>query len=192
MGRSYQIIRFVLCSALVALTSVASPARAQTPSLTNYFLSRTYAEVQDIATGPDGGLWFTEYNLGKIGRITTAGVLTEYAIPGSYPRPFKIVAGPDGALWFTDQWTISRIDTSGAIYQFPVPNNNYTRSIAAGSDGALWFVAGDATASRSDKIMRLRTSGVIYEYPTIGDGIERLAPGPDGSIWFVRTIDSNR
>ena len=34
-----------------------------------------------IAAGPDGNLWFTEFDNNKIGRITTAGVITEFLIP---------------------------------------------------------------------------------------------------------------
>ena len=48
-------------------------------------------------------MWFTEPNGGRIGRITTAGVVTEFTAgitPGSFP--FNIVAGPDGNMWFTE------------------------------------------------------------------------------------------
>lgn len=54
MGRSYQIIRFVLCLAFVALTSAVSPARAQTPTLTDFPLPRADSGPQDITTGWTG------------------------------------------------------------------------------------------------------------------------------------------
>jgi hypothetical protein len=47
---------------------------------------------------PDGALWFTEQSSGKIGRITTGGVITEVVSGGSYP--LGMTAGPDRALWF--------------------------------------------------------------------------------------------
>ena len=55
-----------------------------------------------IAPGPDGALWFGEANAGgRIGRITTAGVVSEFYVApnivSAYPQ-----TGPDGALWFTE------------------------------------------------------------------------------------------
>ena len=38
------------------------------------------ASLEGIVTGPDGALWFTEYNDDKIGRITTAGGITEFNV----------------------------------------------------------------------------------------------------------------
>src|SRR5947207_4666187 len=55
-----------------------------------------------ITAGPDGNLWFTEYNGNNIGRITTAGVITEFAQNTVNVGPVGITAGPDGALWFTE------------------------------------------------------------------------------------------
>src|ERR1700694_2038562 len=55
-----------------------------------------------IATGPDGNLWFTEQddkNVGRIGRITTAGAITEYHLTAG-GHPHAITSGPDGNLWF--------------------------------------------------------------------------------------------
>jgi len=54
-----------------------------------------------IAAGPDGALWFTEFNNGKIGRLTTSGAITEYPVP-SGGSTWGITAGPDAALWFTE------------------------------------------------------------------------------------------
>ena len=36
-----------------------------------------------ITTGPDGNLWFTEYNGDRIGRITPPGEVTEFAARGA-------------------------------------------------------------------------------------------------------------
>jgi hypothetical protein len=55
---------------------------------------------ETIAAGPDGALWFTEWDAGRIGRITTTGVITEYPVPAAY-HGGGITVGPDGALWFT-------------------------------------------------------------------------------------------
>ena len=52
--------------------------------------------------GPDGALWFTEYDGNKIGRITTAGAVTEFPIPTAGSQPSAMTVGPDGALWFIE------------------------------------------------------------------------------------------
>jgi virginiamycin B lyase len=47
-------------------------------------------------------LWFTEATAGKIGAITTDGVVTEYAIPTYYSSPLGITVGPDRQIWFVE------------------------------------------------------------------------------------------
>jgi virginiamycin B lyase len=115
------------------------------------------AALGDITTGPDGALWFTEVGTltqgggtntsgGKIGRITTAGVVTEYALPTPNTGPLHITAGPDGELWFTeyrfggDDQKIGRITTAGVMTEYSV--NGYPNFITLGPDGALWVTAG--------------------------------------------------
>ena len=65
--------------------------------------------------GPDGALWFTNYDpqSNSIGRITTTGTVTNYTDPG-IRNPVGIVAGPDGALWFTNDNSIGRITAVAA------------------------------------------------------------------------------
>ena len=62
------------------------------------------AQPTSIVAGPDGNLWFTEFNGGnRIGRITTAGVITEFSTGiTAGALPYGITAGPDGNLWFTE------------------------------------------------------------------------------------------
>ena len=69
-----------------------------------YSVSAVKSYPQGIAAGPDGALWFTEYEVSKIGRRTTSGVYTGYPVPPPGGNPFGITAGPDGALWFTEYY----------------------------------------------------------------------------------------
>src|SRR5262249_59552519 len=55
-----------------------------------------------ITAGPDGNLWFTEFDNNKIGRITPAGEITEFTIPTSDSGAHTITVGPDDNLWFTE------------------------------------------------------------------------------------------
>jgi hypothetical protein len=55
-----------------------------------------------IVAGRDGALWFTESNMGAIGRISPSGVYTEFPLPHPDSRPNGLALGPDGNFWFTD------------------------------------------------------------------------------------------
>jgi large repetitive protein len=94
----------------------------------------------EIASGPDGNLWFTETNGSKIGTITTAGAITEYFV-GVFP--VGIAAGPDGNLWFTDsdgdvaQITLAGVPTIPHSSTAGVPFS--AEEITTGPDGNLWF-----------------------------------------------------
>ncbi len=123
---------------------------------------------------------------GKVGRITTAGVVTEFSVPsippaaGSSPATpstpatlTAITAGPDGALWFTGEpGEVGRITTTGVVTEFPVPDDPppsgspagtagtpaTLQSIAAGPDGALWFTG------QGEQVGRITTAGVVTEF----------------------------
>ena len=83
-----------------------------------------------ITTGPDGNIWFTEYDGNKIGRLTLAGVFTEFAVP--FAKAPAITAGPDGNLWFTESYRgqVGRITPQGALQHF---NSDFRRRSSAGS-----------------------------------------------------------
>lgn len=85
-----------------------------------------------IAIGPDGALWYTEPNRGRIARRTLAGSVEEFQVPSltppydtaNTPIPEGIVAGPEGQyMYFTDRGTnaIGRISMSGGITEYAVP-----------------------------------------------------------------------
>jgi virginiamycin B lyase len=140
-----------------------------------------------IVTGPDGALWFTEYNANQIGRVTTSGAISEYRAPTASAAPNGIAAGADGAVWFAESHAnqIGRITTSGAVTEYPVPTaGSSPEDIAAGSDGALWF-----TESAGNKVARIATSGAVTEYsvPTPGSEPWSIVAGPDLALWFTES-----
>jgi streptogramin lyase len=128
-------------------------------------------------------LWFTEFNVNQIGRLTTAGLFIEYPVPAG-GNPAGIAAGSDGVLWFTGQNSsmIGRITTSGSISQFALPSGSSPWGMTAGPDGALWFAE-----SESHKIGRIATSGAITEYPTSAAPYW-ITAGPDGALWFTEQL----
>jgi streptogramin lyase len=139
---------------------------------------------QEIVVGPDGNLWFCEYNSGKIGRMTTSLRLTgEF---GSFGRPESIVVGPDKALWITDNTGsggIGRVTTSGIASTFPLPINTYPNGISVGPHNALWY------GSVFDNLVSYVTTGGAYgpNYPLpAGTNYPVFSVmGPDGNEYFV-------
>ena len=68
---------------------------------THVFDLQMYSDPRDIASGPDGNVWFTE-SKGAISKITLWHLgrrqLTEFPTPND-DGAFGITVGPDGALW---------------------------------------------------------------------------------------------
>src|SRR5262249_49408386 len=77
----------------------------------------------EVTAGPDGNLWFTEFNANQIGRITPTGTITEFPLPTANSGPWGITAGPDGNLWFAEFYgnQIARITPTRPITELSYP-----------------------------------------------------------------------
>jgi streptogramin lyase len=82
-----------------------------------------------IASGPDGKIWFTDWNQNTIGRMGPTGTLRQFPLPRPNSEPTGIVAGRDGRLWFTEGSRIGSIGTTVPEAQLNVRVLNF----AAGS-----------------------------------------------------------
>jgi virginiamycin B lyase len=70
-------------------------------TFTEYAIPTQAAKPHGIVAGADGAIWFGEWAVAKIGRITTAGAVSEYPLlTQTYTQGFTV--GPDGAVWFTE------------------------------------------------------------------------------------------
>jgi virginiamycin B lyase len=192
----FHFISGALQMAAVILVSVTA-VRAQ-PTLTFKEYPQPESHRPGMTIGPDGALWFTEYGLDSIGRITTSGIVSRFPLPPDvFARgPDKITTGPDGALWFTEAFgaRIGRITVDGAITEFPLPTaDRNPRSITAGPDRALWFTESSGGIGR---IGRITTAGAVteYELPSCEESCQQepygIAAGPDGALWFTNLYDS--
>ena len=83
--------------------------------------------------GRTGALWLTEQGAGKIGRITTAGVITEFPTPTSRSAPQRIAAGPDGALWFSGRDRVVRLPACGLGLNASFANSTLTFNFNGGA-----------------------------------------------------------
>jgi streptogramin lyase len=187
MRKPNRAVAVTIASLLATIGFILLPVAAQATgtAITEYNIPTAGCTAQDITTGADGNLWFTEQIGGRLGRVTTSGVVTEYAIPGG-TDPVGITSGPDGNLWFTQAGAnqIGKANVSGTVLnQYPVPTvNSWPTSITPGPDGALWF-----TEFNSGRIARITTAGAITEYPLPDPTCQPtgIALGPDGALWFT-------
>ncbi len=215
-----RIVRGVVAAiALAVMWSLPSDdqvaSAAPTVTVTEYAAGISGAPGQvpgTIAAGPDGNVWFTEYNQSIVAKITPTGQVTEYQLPAGH-HPYGITAGPDGALWVsidastydpqTCQFTgghdkIARVTTDGQVTMFDtVSPHGKPSGITVGPDGALWFgMSGylclSPTVIGGSGIGRITTAGVASEF-TAGfdpqEGVGSVANGPDGRIWFTDLFD---
>ncbi len=184
---SLRFARQILFSCAVAL-----PGLAAAQVVSEFPITTAASGPFGITTGPDGKLWFTERDVNKIGRITTAGVVdAEFPIKTAASGARLIAVGPDGNLWFTEQDAnkIGQITTSGVVTEFDVPTAaSGPGGIVAGPDGNLWF-----TEIAANQIGKITTGGAITEFPitTASSGVRDITAGPDGKLWFCER-DANK
>lgn len=171
----------------IALLLGAGSANA---AVTLYPVPTSGGEPWGIAVGPDGALWFTEYNGNKLGRITASGHITEFPLPAGSGAE-GLAAGPDGNLWLAAYGggTILRVTPAGTVTTFNLPpDGTVPYDIVSGPDGNLWATvqprSGPATVGAIDKVT---PTGQITEYalPDSSGAPFYITRGPDGNLWFT-------
>ncbi len=180
-------ILMITAAIAIPLSHPSFPIHAQgTVTFTEFPIPTANSNPLDITSGPDGNLWFVEFNGEKIGKITPNGTVTEYAIPTSNANPAGITSGPDGNIWFTEQFgpsQIGKITPSGTITEYPTPTCCVSPTgITSGPDGNIWF-----TENFGNKIAKSTPTGTFTEYPipTSNSGPVGITSGPDGNLWFT-------
>ena len=176
-------MRKIAASVVLALSALASPARAQV--VTEFPIPTPNSQPLRIIVGLDGNLWFSESEVNKIGRITPAGVITEFPTTAPPPDgPNGVCVGPDGNIWFTmTHGNIGRMTLAGVATLFPKPSPpSQLAGCVAGPDGNVWF-----TDPGVGKVGRTTTAGVSTEFMPSGFvGLPNsITAGPDGALWFT-------
>lgn len=184
MSKLLRLLRIALVS--VAILAVAVSALGQYERYGGFF----GCGVDQIATGPDGNIWFVDSYCNAIGVMTPQGQVTKFTLPSPSSRPSDITTGPDGALWFTEQWggRIGRITLEGLITEFTVPDTlGVPTRVVTGPDGNLWFTA------QANAIGRMTPDGsfTAFAIPTPESQPSGIAVGSDGDIWFTEASGGN-
>jgi len=122
--------------------------------------------MPDLTAPARDGVWFTMFRgypdgtqQQWVARITAAGVVTAF-------RARLPAAAPFG---------MARIDPS-------------LMAITAGSDGAIWFAGDSASIGRLTPAGALRRFPIRPEAPRQGGGVESVAAGPGGDVWFTGSV----
>jgi virginiamycin B lyase len=171
----------------------ASVIRADTATmneLTDSDFTVTGFNIRNLAPGPDGNVWVTDFG-GQIARVTPTGTVTAFDPAGD--AAWDIVTGPDGNLWYTApegaDTKIGRVTPAGEVgTQYSATPVGDQRGITVGPDGALWFAQ-----AFSNSIGRMTLEGQFTEITGLSAGArpEYIAPGPDNTLWFTEK-DGNR
>jgi len=149
--------------------------------------------IAGMALGPDGNVWFAEFD--HIAKITPTGKITEFPYPAGFgpSQSGGVATGSDGNVWFAISTgnAIGRIvPSSGAITMFPLPVSCIPAPLVLGNDGNIWF----ACLTTAPLLGRITPSGAVATYPIGGtfnlNETEQFgARGPDGEPWFASAND---
>lgn len=154
----------------------SSPSTAPTSSPTTVpavtasrYSAGANANVVGITTGADGEAWFSECpdnsGFGAIAHISLTGQISVYPLPdGAGACPAWLTLGADHAVWFTEQQSsgsgtfqsqLGRIDSMGAITEYPLPaSDSMPYGIATGGDGNIWYDATTQSGGTSVGVVR--------------------------------------
>jgi len=158
-----------------AVVPVLTAPRPAIRSLRQFHLPTPGAEPFDIAAGPGGSMWFTEFHGDKIGRISPSGAITEFRVPTPGAGPYEIAAGPGGSMWFTEYRTtkIGRVTSHGQVTEIQLPQPSYGGAGITGSGpaGPAWV------ADAAGFIDRITGAGTVT----------RIRAPPSGGIPFAIT-----
>ncbi|MFZ0362672.1 MAG: hypothetical protein WAL67_00540 [Candidatus Cybelea sp.] len=151
--------------------------------------------LDGLALGPDGNIWFAEFN--HIGRITPAGKITEFSYPSGFsPNQYGgVTTGSDGNVWFGDSSgnAIGRIvPSTGKITTFTIPVSCSPAPVVLANDGNVWFVC----LTTSPLLGRVTPKGQITTFAVGGtfsfnETEQFCSRGPDGDPWCASRNDGN-
>lgn len=143
----------------------------------------------EIASGPDGNLWFTEIAANKLAAMDLSGqVVKEVAIPTAASGPAGIAPGRMNDIWFTESTAgnIARYNlTTGQFSEYPVPDGRFRlpKTLTLGPDGNMWF-----TLDNVGGVGRVTYDGevTLFAIP-FSFRSTSIVVGPDDALWFADT-----
>ena len=147
------------------------------------------AQVNGIAIGGDGRVWFGESHIAKVGAVNTdlSGIV-EYNMGAG--NPGSVAAGPDGNVYVTDVGfsRVLQVHPDGSFASFSTLSGNASpTTIIQGPDHAMWFPEISVHAM-GQLVVTLPTKTTISStanpatYGEQGDIVATVKSIPPGSI----------
>jgi streptogramin lyase len=127
-------------------------------SISPFSIPTAFAQPNDLISGPDGALYFTEGFNQAIGRVTMSGTVTESPINADMNSPNQLVFDSAGNLWVTgNNAGLVEITPQGVTNTIGPPSTAVggLDGLTVGPDGALWF-----TDTGRDQIGRIDPSSL--------------------------------
>jgi len=170
----------------------------------NAVTTSIYLQLWGVAAGPDGNVWFTEYNNHAIGRMKTDGTggvafstplgLTNPtdspSFQGSYPS--EITVGPDGNLWYADEggdrigMVPINVTNSSQIQEFVLNSGAGPCGITAGPDGNVWFAEQDGDYIGKISLQPATYGSITYYATPMADTNEMTSAL--GVLWVTEAV----
>ncbi|HET7452926.1 MAG TPA: hypothetical protein VFL12_09305 [Thermoanaerobaculia bacterium] len=150
--------------------------------------SDEHAGLYNLATTPDGSVWYADYAHPIVGRRSTDGQFHRYTVPES---PYFIAGAADGGVYFSfisNPHLLGHLTADGLTYrQFTLPAGAVVENLTVGPDGAAYFT--DLRANH--RIVRAAPDGSVRSYPVSAANppssftwYPSITTGPDGNMWF--------
>jgi streptogramin lyase len=156
--------------------------------VTEFNVPTANAQPEGIALGTSN-LYFAEFgstNPGRLGQITTGGIVTESAQIPTLPQLDNVAMGPDGRMWVSEPFAVGTMmldafsQATLTDTQYAIPGGAQLRNIVSGPLGDLWII--DAANVKIDKV---NTSGTFLTQYAVNDTLPGgLAVGVDGNLYY--------
>jgi streptogramin lyase len=166
--------------------------RAEAARITEYTIPTPNGSPREIALGVDGRLWFTEYDAGKVGRITTAGEFWETHL-ATGARPVGIASLGRFALAIVSEGfgEVAVLSVLGGLDWPLLPILSKPVLAVGGPDGRIWVTPAEpgapifayhwlSNSPANESFANPRPSGVLAG----------IALGADGRIWFTDLVNN--
>ena len=178
----------MICRAAASLAAlIVLGAAASADTRVTYFPVPAGAHPHDVATAPDGAVWYTAQHQGALGVLDPKTGKIEQVKLGAKAMPRGVIAGPDGAAWITDsgQNAIARVDPKikeAKLFTLPKGFEKANLNTATfDKAGMLWFTGQAGFYGRVDP-----HSGKVEAWKAPkGSGPYGITTTPAGDVWFA-------
>jgi virginiamycin B lyase len=152
-----------------------------------FLIPTSNSKPLDIAIDNRGYVWFTMFEVDKIGKLDPwNGAITEYPVLGG-SRPWGITVDSNGVVWFTmsEVGRIAKLDPRSGLcvsYEIPTPASK-PRHIMVDSWGSVWFTEYDP--GKVGRYFPENEAFLEYSLPNSISGPDTIVLGSQSEVWVA-------